>query len=174
MTGRPFRPDRPIVLVGLMGAGKTSLGRRLAQRLGVPFADCDEEVEKETGRTIPDLFRAAGESAFRDIERRIMARLAAGPPAVVATGGGAFLDEGTRRLVLERCIAVWLKAEPETLAARVAGSDRPLLAGRDALAVLSRLAAERRPFYEQAQIHVQSGEDALEQILAALAERSRA
>src|SRR5438309_5411928 len=148
-------PDRSIVLVGLMGAGKTTVGRRLAKRLGLPFVDSDEEIEKAADRTVPEIFQRFGEASFRDGERQVMRRLIDGPPKVIATGGGAFVDPETRALILERCIAIWLKAEAETLAERVSRrNDRPLLKDKDALATLRGLGAVRDPFYAEAHLHV--------------------
>jgi shikimate kinase len=169
-------PDRCIVLVGLMGAGKSTVGRRLAKRLAMPFIDSDEEIEKAADRTISEIFDAFGEASFRDGERRVIARLIGGRPKVIATGGGAFMDDATRSLILERCTAVWLDADISTLAERVKRRDnRPLLRGKDPAAVLERLAAARRPFYAQAHIHIRSEsvphERAVDLILAALAER---
>jgi shikimate kinase len=148
-------PDRTIVLVGLMGAGKSTVGRRLAKRLGLPFVDSDEEVEKAADRKISEIFERFGEAGFRDGERRVMRRLVEGSPKVIATGGGAFVDPETRALILEHCIAVWLKAEPETLAERVSRrNNRPLLKDKDPLETLRDLGEARNPFYAQAHLHV--------------------
>ena len=153
---QPVRaPDRCIVLVGLMGAGKTTVGRRLAKRLGLPFLDSDEEIERAADHSIAEIFDRFGEASFRDGERRVVRRLIEGPPKVIATGGGAFADAETRALILDHCIAVWLKAEPETLAERVKRRDnRPLLKDRDPLDVLRGLGAVRNDFYAQAHLHV--------------------
>jgi shikimate kinase len=169
-------PDRCIVLVGLMGAGKSTVGRRLAKRLGRPFIDSDEEIEKAAARSISEIFDGFGEASFRDGERRVIARLIGGLPKVIATGGGAFMDEQTRSLILEQCIAVWLDADIRTLAERVKRRDhRPLLHGKDPAEVLERLAGARRPFYAQAHIHIRSEsvphERAVDMIVAKLAER---
>lgn len=166
--------DRSIVLVGLMGAGKTTVGRRLAKRLGLPFVDSDEEIEKAADQTIPEIFERFGEASFRDGERRVMRRLIDGAPKVIATGGGAFVDPETRALILEHCVAVWLKAEPEALAARVARrNDRPLLHGRDALATLRELGEARNPHYAEAHLHIPSRggphEKTVQRIVEALA-----
>ena len=148
---------KPIVLVGLMGAGKTTVGRRLAQRMRLPFVDADAEIEAAAGMTIADIFERFGEPYFRDGERRVIARLVDGAPKVIATGGGAFMNEATRALILDRGIAVWLDAEPHVLADRVRRRDtRPLLRGKDAAQVLADLAAARNPFYALAPIRVQS------------------
>lgn len=144
-----------LVLVGLMGVGKSTIGRRLAARLGLPFVDADEEIERAAGMSIQEIFDSYGEAQFRDGERRVIARLIDGEPKVVATGGGAFVQEDTRRLILEKATAIWLDANIEILIERVSRRDgRPLLKGRDTRAVMSRLAAERAPFYAQAPIHV--------------------
>ena len=122
---------RSIVLVGLMGAGKTSIGRRLAARLGLPFRDADQEIELAAGCTIPELFARYGESAFRDGERRVIRRLLAGDPMVLAFGGGAFMDPQTREATRAEAVSVWLRCTLPTLVRRVAGRDnRPLLNGR--------------------------------------------
>jgi shikimate kinase len=166
--------DRSVVLVGLMGAGKSTVGRRLAHRLGLPFADSDEEIERAAGRTISDIFERFGETEFRDGERRVIARLVEGRPKVIATGGGAFMNAETRALLLERCIAVWLDADIATLAERVSRRDtRPLVSGKDPFKVLQDLAERRNPFYAEAHVHVRSEtlphDRAVEQILAAIA-----
>lgn len=148
---------KPIVLVGLMGAGKTTVGRRLAQRLDLPFIDADHEIEEAAGMSIADIFDRFGEPYFRDGERRVIARLIDGKPKVIATGGGAFLNEDTRNLILDQALAIWLDAEPKVLADRVARRDtRPLLRGRDPKQVLTELAEVRNPFYAMAPIRVKS------------------
>jgi shikimate kinase len=149
--------DRAIVLVGLMGAGKTTVGRRLAQRLELPFVDADEEIETAAGMKINEIFEQFGEPYFRDGERRVIARLVDGSPKVIATGGGAFMNEETRALILERATAVWLEADIETLVDRVRRrSTRPLLKGRDPREVLTELAKIRNPIYALAPIRVKS------------------
>ena len=172
------RPEVTIVLVGLPGVGKSTVGRRLAKRLGLGFVDSDEEIERAAVHTIPEIFDRFGEASFRDGERRVLKRLIEGEPKVVATGGGAFMDADTRALILERCLAVWLDAEVETLAARVARrGHRPLLAGKDPRAFLRGLAEARRPFYAQAHLRVLSDsgpqERTVDRIVEALAERAR-
>ncbi|MGZ8312678.1 MAG: shikimate kinase [Allosphingosinicella sp.] len=174
--GSPIHLDRSIALVGLMGAGKSSVGRRLARRLRRPFVDSDDEIELAAGLSIAEIFERHGEAQFRDGERRVIARLVAGPPQVIATGGGAFIDPDTRSLLLERCIVVWLEAGVETLAARVGRKEsRPLLRGKNAREVLAELAERRNPIYAQAHLTVQSGEEPhehlVEQILSGLAGR---
>ncbi|MDB5693761.1 MAG: shikimate kinase [Alphaproteobacteria bacterium] len=147
--------ERSIVLVGLMGAGKTTVGRRLAKRLDLPFVDSDEEIEKAADRKISEIFERFGEASFRDGERRVVRRLIEGPPKVIATGGGAFVDAETRALILEQCVAIWLQADPEMLAERVARRPtRPLLKDRDALATLRDLGTQRNRFYAEAHLHI--------------------
>jgi shikimate kinase len=151
------RIDRPIVLIGMMGVGKTSVGRKLANLLQFAFADADEEIERAAQLTIPEIFERHGEAAFRDGERRVIARLIGGSRGVIATGGGAFCNAETRALILERAIAVWLDCELATLVDRVARKDnRPLLRGKDPRETLMRLQQERQPAYAQAPIHVLS------------------
>jgi len=152
------RIDRPIVLVGLMGVGKSSVGRRLASALGLPFVDADDEIELAAKMSIPEIFEAFGEPGFRDGERRVIARLIDGSPKVVATGGGAFCNAETRQLILDRAIAVWLDSDVETLLERVGRRDnRPLLRDGDPRETLIRLKRERQNFYAEAPIHVASG-----------------
>src|SRR3954463_15551043 len=196
----PLRLDRPIVLVGLMGAGKSTVGRRLAKRLGLPFVDSDDEIERAADHSIGEIFDRFGEASFRDGERRVIRRLVGGPPAVLATGGGALMEPGnaglgpgalhpilagafmepaTRALILERCIAIWLDAEAEILAERVQRrSARPLLRDKDPLPLLRELAAARNPVYAEAHLHVRSEggphDAAVDRIVEALAERERA
>ncbi len=154
----PRRPTSPtVVLVGLMGAGKSTVGRRLANRLGLPFADADAEIETASGLSVAEIFERYGEAHFRDGERRVIARLIEGPAKVIATGGGAFINDDTRALILAQAVAVWLDADLPTLVARVARRDtRPLLKDRDPAEVLAELAAKRNPIYAQAPIHVSS------------------
>ena len=144
-------PERTIALVGLMGSGKSTVGRRLAAALGRPFADSDAEIEVAAGRSVSDIFAELGEPAFRDGERRVIARLLAGPPQVLATGGGAFAEADTRALLRGGAVVVWLKCDLSILARRVARKDtRPLLRGRDPLEVLAAQAAARHPAYAEA------------------------
>jgi len=166
--------EKSIVLVGLMGAGKSTVGRRLAKRIGLPFADADEEIEAAAGLTIAEIFERHGEAHFRNGERRVLARLIAGPPRVIATGGGAFMDDETRALILARCIAIWLDAEVERLAERVSRRDhRPLLRGKEPLAVLRALAAARNPIYAEAHLAICPArpDETVARIVAALAAR---
>ncbi|WP_299015952.1 shikimate kinase [uncultured Caulobacter sp.] len=171
----PLR-QKTIVLVGLMGVGKSSVGRRLATALNLPFRDADNEVEAAAGRSISEIFAELGEAAFRDGERRVIARLLDEPPHVLATGGGAFVNAETRALINEKAISVWLKADIELLARRVGRKDtRPLLKGKDPVAVLTELARVRNPAYAEAQVHVQTGDTphgvAVDAILTALRQR---
>jgi shikimate kinase len=164
---------RPLVLVGLMGAGKSTVGKRLAARLHLPFVDADHEIEQAAGLSISEIFARFGEAEFRDGERRVIARLIDGRPKVIATGGGAFMQEETRALILERATAIWLDADLDVLADRVSRRDgRPLLKDRDPREVLAELAAVRNPIYALAPIHVRSQplphEATVETILRAL------
>jgi shikimate kinase len=168
-TGGHFELDRSIVLVGLMGAGKTRVGRRLAERLGLPFLDTDIEIEQETGKTIADLFTQIGEPAFRDGERRMIARLIDGPVRIIATGGGAFIEPRTRAAIRERGLSVWLRADLDTLVARTARSHkRPLLEGVDRAAKLQELMTLRYPIYAEAQLTVDSLPGPVEQTVDAV------
>jgi shikimate kinase len=168
------RPTRPIVLVGLMGAGKSTVGRRLAKRLGIPFVDADEEIERAADHSIPEIFDRFGEPAFRDGERRVIARLIEGPPKVIATGGGAFMNEATRALILDRCTAVWLDAEVPTLARRVARRNtRPLLRERDPAEVLTELAERRNPVYAEAHVRIPTEPVAHEEVVNRIVEALR-
>jgi shikimate kinase len=151
------RIDRPIVLVGLMGVGKSSVGRRLANALHLPFFDADEEIEKAAKMTISEIFAAHGEADFRDGERRVIARLMDEQRGVIATGGGAFVNDETRALILNKGIPVWLDCDIDTLVERTGRKDnRPLLREGDPREILTRLKAEREPAYVQAPIRVAS------------------
>ena len=153
--------QRAIVLVGMMGSGKSSVGRRLAGRLGLPFVDADTEIETAAHMTIPEIFAQRGEAEFREGERRVIARvLATRAPLVLATGGGAFMNAETRERVKELGIAVWLKAEPDVLMRRVRKrSNRPLLQTADPEATLRRMLAEREPVYALADITILSSDE---------------
>jgi shikimate kinase len=160
---RGFVPCRTIVLVGLMGAGKTKIGRRLATRLNLPFFDSDSEIEAAAGETIEEIFRHRGEAVFRDGERRVIARLLAQPVHVLATGGGAFMDPATRALIGRRAVSVWLRADLDVLFARVVRrNNRPLLQQPDPRAVLAELIERRHPIYAEADLVIDSGEGPLE------------
>src|SRR5213592_3562622 len=144
------RLDRPVVLVGLMGVGKSTVGRRLARRLGLSFVDSDAEIEDASGYPAAEVFERYGESDFRDGERRLVARLVEGDVRVIATGGGAYIDPRTRKLLNERAITVWLDAPIDVLAERTTRRDnRPLLKKGDRSATLARLADERRQSYAE-------------------------
>jgi shikimate kinase len=164
---------KSIVLVGLMGAGKSCIGKRLAARLGMPFTDADHEIEQAAGCSIPEIFQRHGETAFRDGERRVIARLLDDKPHVLATGGGAFMDARTRALVHERAISVWLRADLDLLMRRVSRrNDRPLLQVAEPRQKLAELMSQRHPFYAEADITVDSAdgppEATLERVVAAL------
>nr|WP_246429708.1 shikimate kinase [Prosthecomicrobium pneumaticum] len=150
---------RAIVLVGLMGAGKTSVGKRIAVKLGLAFADADAEIERAAQQTIPEIFATHGEAYFRDGERRVIRRLLDGHPKVIATGGGAFMSEETRIAIAEGGVSVWLRAELPVLMARVRRrSNRPLLQTDDPEATMKRLMDERYPVYAQADVTIESRE----------------
>ena len=150
---------RTIALVGLMGVGKSSVGRRLANALGLPFRDADNEVEAAAGRSIADIFTELGEGAFREGERRVIARLLEGPPHVLATGGGAFMNPDTRKLIKTQAVSVWLKTDLDVLAKRVSRKNtRPLIADRDPMEVLSAQAEARYPVYGEADLVVETGD----------------
>ena len=160
------RIDRPVVLVGMMGVGKTTVGRKLASVLDGPVVDADEEIEPAAQMPIPEIFATYGEPYFRSGERRVIARLLDGAtPApgkahgkILATGGGAFVDPDTRRLILDKAVSVWLDSDIDTLVERVGRKDnRPLLRGGNPREILSRLREDRRAAYEQAAIHITSG-----------------
>jgi shikimate kinase len=165
--------DKTLVLVGMMGAGKTSVGRRLANVLGVPFRDADAEIEIAAGCSINEIFERFGEPAFRAGERKVIARLLGDPPHILATGGGAFMDSETRARIKDSAVSIWLKANIELLLERVTRKDtRPLLRNTDNRTALERLLTEREPVYAQADIMIESDDgphDAvIRRILAAL------
>ena len=175
MTELGKRLDRPVVLVGLMGVGKSTVGRRLARRLGLSFVDSDAEIEDASGYPAAEMFERYGEQDFRDGERRLVARLVEGDVRVIATGGGAYVDPRTRKLLNERAITVWLDAPVEILAERTSRRDtRPLLRTANPKSTLEKLSDERRPSYEEAHIHIKSGDGAhrnvVDRIVAALEE----
>ena len=149
--------DHPIVLVGLMGAGKSSVGRRLAEKLGFPFVDADHEIEAAAGKSIPEIFADHGEDYFRDGERRVIARLLAGGAQVLATGGGAYINDETRARIREAGVTVWLRAALPLLMKRVMKrSDRPLLKTENPEEVMRKLVEKRYPIYAEADIIVES------------------
>ena len=148
---------RSIVMIGMMGAGKSSIGKRLAARLGIPFADADAAIEEAAGMSIADMFVAHGEPSFRSGETRVIARLLENGPQVLATGGGAFVNPETRARIQEKGISVWLKADMEVLLRRVKRRDnRPLLKNDDPETTLTNLLAAREPYYSQANLTVVS------------------
>jgi shikimate kinase len=170
--------DKTLVLVGMMGAGKTSVGKRLAGVLSVPFKDADAEIEIAAGCTINEIFERYGEPAFRAGEGKVIARLLSEPPHVLATGGGAFMDTETRARIKEKAISIWLKAHVDLLMERVMRKDtRPLLRNTDSRAALERLLAEREPIYSQADITVESDDGphdvVVRRILSALDSRTK-
>lgn len=153
----PVRLNRTIVLVGLMGAGKTSVGKRLANLLQVPFVDSDHEIEAAANMPISEIFARYGEQSFRDGEQKVISRLVNGPPCVLATGGGAFVSQANRAIIEDHAVSVWLRAEVDTLYERVKNKPgRPLLQTADPKAVLQRLSTERAPAYAQADVIVDS------------------
>jgi shikimate kinase len=148
---------RSIVLVGMMGAGKTTIGRRLSARLRLPFVDADSEIEAAAGMSIPDIFETHGEPHFRDGEARVIARLLDGGPAVIATGGGAFMREETRSRIGSKAVSIWLKADADVIMKRVKRrADRPLLQTADPAATVGRLIEEREPVYRHADLTIAS------------------
>lgn len=152
------RINRPVVLVGMMGVGKSSIGRKLAALMHLPFVDADDEIEAAAQMSIAEIFASYDEAYFRDGERRVIARLMDGERKVIATGGGAFVNVQTRELILARAIAVWLDCDIDTLVERVGRrDDRPLLKSGDPREILSRLQAERQSAYASAPIHITSG-----------------
>lgn len=173
-AGALLQPARPIVLVGLMGAGKTCVGRLLARRLDLAFADSDEEIVKAAAHSVADIFRIYGEPAFRDCERKVMKRLLREGPKVLASGGGAFIDAETRQEIRARATSVWLRAELDVLLARTIGRPgRPLLETGEPRAILEGLIAERYPVYAKADIVVETTNEektvTVERIVGALA-----
>ena len=148
---------RSVVLVGMMGAGKSSVGRKLGHRLALPFVDADTEIEAAAGMSIPEIFQVRGEADFRAGEARVVARLLEGAPQVLATGGGAFMNPDTRRLIAQKGISVWLRADFDVLMKRIKRrSDRPLLHTADPAATLQALIEQRYPFYALADIAIDS------------------
>lgn len=165
--------NRTIALVGLMGVGKSTVGRRLATRLNLPFADGDHEIESAAGMTVSEIFATRGEAEFRAGEARVMKRLLEGPPIILATGGGSMMNAETRQLLKDHAVTVWMRADLDVIAERVARRDtRPLLRGRDTVQVLSELAEKRYPIYAEADLKVDVGGGshgvALEAMLSAL------
>ena len=164
---------KPVVLVGLMGAGKSTIGRRLAQALGLTFTDADHEIVEAAGCSISDIFAIYGETIFRDLEQRVLLRLAGSEPCVIATGGGAFINPAIREAIKDKAISVWLKADLDVLVERTSRRDtRPLLKTGDKGAILKKLMEERYPIYAEADITIDSNAGAheivVERIVAAL------
>jgi shikimate kinase len=171
-----YHLKRTVALVGMMGAGKSSVGKRLAAKLGVPFRDADAEIEAAAGCTVSEIFERFGEAEFRDGERRVIARLLTEPPHILATGGGAFIDPRTRDEIRAHGVSVWLRASVELLASRVKRRDtRPLLRNGNPKEVLAALLAEREPIYAGADILLDSEEGPhaaiVDRVIAALEER---
>ena len=165
--------DRTLVLVGMMVAGKSAVGRKLAARLGLPFVDSDAEIETAAGMTISRFFEERGEAEFRQGERRVIARLLDGPVCVLSTGGGAFMDDETRALIKQKAVSIWIKADLDTLVKRAARkTDRPLLQGGDLRTRMEQILAEREPTYAEADMNVISDDrpvdDMVERVLHAL------
>lgn len=159
---------RSVVLIGMMGVGKSSIGRRLAGRFGIPFVDADAEIEKAAGMTIADIFAHRGEADFRSGEARVIARLLEGGPQVLAAGGGAFMNAGTRAAIGAKGVSVWLKADLEVLLRRISKrrNERPLLQTGDPEDTLRALLVEREPIYAQADVTVYSRDVAHDSIVA--------
>lgn len=165
----PDLADRTIVLVGLMGVGKTTVGRRLAALLRLPFVDADHAIEEAAGCSVSEIFARYGEAAFRDGERRVIARLLEGPRQVLATGGGAFMDPRTREAIKKRGISIWLKADLGLLMDRVGRKgNRPLLKTGDPRATMERLIAERYPVYAEADLTVESRDGPHDRVVKAI------
>lgn len=172
----PLTLTRPVVLVGLMGAGKSTIGRRLASALGLQFVDSDQEIVEAAGCSIPDIFEMYGEAIFRDLEQRVLLRLIGNPPCVLATGGGAFINDAIRSEIKEKATSVWLKADLDVLLERVSRRDtRPLLKTGDKSVILSKMIEDRYPVYGEADIVIDSNaghhETVVERIVQALARR---
>jgi shikimate kinase len=166
---------KPIVLVGLMGAGKTTTGRRLARMLGIAFADADDEIEEAAGMRIADIFEIYGEAEFREGERKVMRRLLTSKPHVLATGGGAFMNDETRALIKEKAISVWLKADLQTHLRRTALRDtRPILRQGDPEEILAKLLEQRSPIYAQADLTVESDDGPHKDTVTAIIKALRA
>jgi len=164
---------RSIVLIGMMGVGKSSIGRRLGARLGIAFVDADAEIERAAGMSIADIFARHGEDAFRSGEARVIARLLSGGPQVLATGGGAVMNAATRALIREKGVSIWLAAEFDLLMRRISKrkADRPMLQTADPAATLRELLAEREPIYAQADLTVQSRDVPHDAIVTEIIER---
>tara|TARA_B100000989_G_C19367546_1_gene395932 strand:- start:38 stop:607 length:570 start_codon:yes stop_codon:yes gene_type:complete len=165
-----------VALIGLMGAGKTTLGRYFAKSLLVDFVDSDDEIVKRAGISIPDIFELSGEQKFRDIEQRVIADILQGSPVILSTGGGAFISPKTREILSNKSVTIWLRAKPETLLSRIDNlHNRPLLAKGDPLLTLTKLANERERYYKRADVIIDtnnlSAKRALRELIFALQER---
>ncbi len=165
-----------IALTGLMGAGKTTLGRYFAKSLSVDFRDSDDEIVKRAGISIPDIFELSGEEKFRDIEQRVIADILSGPPIILSTGGGAFITPKTREILSDKSVTIWLRAKPKTLLSRMDNlHNRPLLAKGNPLSTLTKLALERKKYYQKADVVIDtdnlSAAQALKTLIAALREK---
>lgn len=168
-TSKVLQLPRPVVLVGLMGAGKSSVGKIVAQELEVPFTDSDKEVEEAAGCSITTIFATHGEDAFRDCERRVIKRLLEREPHIIALGGGAFINPQTREIIKERAISLWIRAELDVLVKRTSGkTHRPLLLEGNPEEILAKLIQERHPIYAEADITVESGDGPKEEVAAAI------
>jgi shikimate kinase len=171
-----YRLKRTVALIGMMGAGKSSVGRRLAAKLGVPFRDADSEIEAAAGCTVSEIFERFGEAEFRDGERRVIARLLTEPPHILATGGGAFVDPRTRAEIKAHAVSIWLRASVDLLVARVQRREtRPLLRNGDPKEIIERLLAQREPVYAEADLQLDSEEGphaaVVDRVVAALEAR---
>jgi len=171
--------ERPIVLIGLMGAGKSSVGRRLAKSLEMPFFDADQEIEAAAGCSVAEIFEVYGESAFRDVEEKVINRLLNDEPCVLATGGGAYMNPDTRQRIADKAVSVWLRASLDVLFERTGRrKGRPLLDNTDRRETLSRLIDERYPVYEAADVVIETGSEGIEvttaRVLDALSDAKRA
>ena len=165
-----------IALTGLMGAGKTTLGRYFAKSLSVDFRDSDDEIVKRAGISIPDIFELSGEEKFRDIEQRVIADILSGPPVILSTGGGAFITPKTREILSDKSVTIWLRAKPKTLLSRMDNlHNRPLLAKGNPLSTLTKLALERKKYYQKADVIIDtdnlSAAQAFKALIAALREK---
>lgn len=169
----PNLASKTIVIVGMPGAGKSTIGRKLAQKLGLNFFDSDAEIEKSASMTVAEIFAQHGEPAFRDVERKVIARLLLGEPCVLSTGGGAFMDESTRAHIRARGVSIWLKADLSILAERTGRNDhRPLLKNQDRLATLAELYNRRAPVFSTADLALESDErppeETVQRVISAL------
>ena len=178
VTPQTLKLSKTVVLVGLMGAGKTCIGTRLAEKLNLPFVDADSEIERAAGCSIADIFELYGEAEFREGERRVITRLLKDPVHVLATGGGAFMDTGTRQAIREKAISVWLRADLNLLVSRTSRrASRPLLQTGNPREVLKRLIEERHPIYAEADLVIESARESpditVDRLIGALDQFSR-